>query len=158
MIDRQHQSLLARLRNHRVALGHRIGHRLFHEHVATHIERAQGQRAVTGRRREHVDGMRAAVGQFGQVRYHALDAEGLRQFAGGLSIEIADANDLHIVEPLQRLDVVTRDVAGTHDADAQALIDRSIHPGIRWSASVMSAVASEVATSRNTSSTRRSQV
>ena len=58
MVDGNDQTLLAGTGDHEFAFRHGLCHGFFHEYVAAHIERLQGESAMRGGRREDVNGLR----------------------------------------------------------------------------------------------------
>ena len=95
MVDGKDTAPLGRARDHRVAFGDGIGHRLLDKDVAAHIERLQGERAVRSWRCENVHHIelcgahlvgRAVDGPHAVFRGH---------FASAGFVCIADGGDLH---------------------------------------------------------------
>jgi hypothetical protein len=127
VVHAEDQAFLARLVDHRAALGRRVGHRLLHQHAAAHLERLDGEGRVRCRRCEHVHDLRSRRCETCKVGRDDTDAETRRERVGRIQVGIADADKFDEVEALQRREVVTGDVTGADNRDPQSGVVRSAH-------------------------------
>jgi hypothetical protein len=113
---------LARARggDHRLAIGHRIGHRLFHQHMAAHVHRPQGDGGMEGRRRQHIDRLGTLVRQFVQMGRDARHLEAVGQRLRRGEVRVADADDVDEIQLGQGGEVMGGDIARADDGNAQA--------------------------------------
>ena len=116
VIRRQHAARGFRGRDHHVAVGDGLGHRLFDEDVTAQVHGANGEVAVQSRRRQDMHDVRLGRGEFLQTLEHGWDAKLCGDLVRPGLVGVRDADHGHVVQALQRTQMISAHIAGSNNA------------------------------------------